>query len=130
MEIVVAVVAVSVIAFGPNDQQTATSTPLELVAGESNALAKCKVMTSEIIAESEVAFAGTATTINEETVTLEVTKWYAGGDSTTVMVTRFRMRLKKRTIGERKNIGLPSSFIIICVSIARFCSFFKICVVS
>ena len=50
--------------------------------------------------------------------------------STTVMVTRFRMRLKKRTIGERKNIGLPSSFIIICVSIARFCSFFKICVVS
>ena len=26
----------------------------------------------------------------------------------TVMVTRFRMRLKKRTIGERKSMGLPS----------------------
>ena len=28
--------------------------------------------------------------------------------NTTVMVTRFRMRLKKRTIGERKSMGLPS----------------------
>ena len=28
--------------------------------------------------------------------------------NTTVMVTRFRMRLKKRTTGERKSMGLPS----------------------
>lgn len=85
--VAIAVVAVGVVTMGPNGEQPAASPPLALTAGESNALAKCMVMTPEIIAESEVAFAGTATTIDGETVTLEVTKWYVGGDSATVTVT-------------------------------------------
>jgi hypothetical protein len=83
----VAAVAVGVIAVGSNNQEPAASVPLELTAGESDALASCIMMTPEIIAESEVAFAATATAVDGETVTLEVTKWYTGGDATTVIVT-------------------------------------------
>jgi hypothetical protein len=83
----VAAVAVGVIAVGSNNQEPAASVPLELTAGESDALASCIMMTPEIIAESEVAFAGTATAVEGETVTLEVTKWYTGGDAATVIVT-------------------------------------------
>ncbi|MCZ7533768.1 MAG: hypothetical protein M5U23_10215 [Acidimicrobiia bacterium] len=82
-----AIVAVSVIAVGPKGEQPVASTPLALTAGESNTLASCIMMTPEIIAESEVAFAGIVTAIDGETVTLEVTKWYAGGDNATVIVT-------------------------------------------
>jgi hypothetical protein len=85
--VMVAAVAVGVIAVGSNNQEPAASVPLELTAGESDALASCIMMTPEIIAESEVAFAGTATAVEGETVTLEVTKWYTGGDATTVIVT-------------------------------------------
>lgn len=83
----VAVVAVGVIAVGSNNQEPAASAPLELTAGESDALASCIVMTPEIIAESEVAFAATATAVDGETVTLDVTEWFVGGDSDTVIVT-------------------------------------------
>jgi hypothetical protein len=86
--VAVAVVAIGVIAIGPNDQQPAASgPPMELTASVSDAMASCIMMSPEIIAGSEVAFAGTATTIEGETVTLEVTKWYAGGDNATVIVT-------------------------------------------
>jgi hypothetical protein len=85
--VAVAVVAIGVIVFAPGDEQPAASAPLELTAGASDALASCIMMSPEIIAGSEVAFAGTATTIDGETVTLAVTKWYTGGDSEAVIVT-------------------------------------------
>ena len=85
--VAVAAVAVTVIATGSNDPAPVASAPMQLEAGESDAMASCMVLTSEALAPIEVAFAGTVTAIDGETVTLEVTKWYAGGDTDTVVLT-------------------------------------------
>jgi hypothetical protein len=85
--VAVAAVAVTVIATGSNDPAPVASAPMQLAAGESDAMASCIVLTSEVLAPVEVAFAGTVTAIDGETVTLEVTKWYVGGDTDTVVLT-------------------------------------------
>ena len=84
---VVAVLAIGVVALGPTDDAPVASAPLQLTAGESDIMASCIAPSPEILAPVEVAFAGTATKIDGETVTLSVTKWYTGGDSETVVVT-------------------------------------------
>lgn len=57
---------------------------LELSLGVSDALASCIVPSAEVLADVELALAGTATSIDGEFVTLTVDRWYKGGDSETV----------------------------------------------
>lgn len=85
----VAVVAVGVIAVGSNNtgDGPVASEPIRLTAGASDITASCMVLTPELLAPVEVAFAGTVTEIDGEVVTLRVTRWYAGGDAETVIVT-------------------------------------------
>ena len=64
------------------------SPPLRLSAGEGqDPMAMCVQLTPEVVADVPVAFAGTATAVDGEIVTLDVTKWYVGGDATTVELT-------------------------------------------
>ena len=61
--------------------------PLELTAAPFDAAASCIVPSADVLAPVEVAFAGTVTAIDGETITLTVDRWYAGGDTGTVIVT-------------------------------------------
>lgn len=85
---VVAIVAIGAIAIGSGGGDTvAAEDPLELAAGPSDAMASCLAPSADVLRGVEVAFAGTVTAIEGEVVTLEVTEWYVGGDTATVVVT-------------------------------------------
>lgn len=62
----------------------AASEPLQLDLGESDAMASCIALSADILADVPVAFAGTATSVDGEKVTLDVDEWYVGGDAATV----------------------------------------------
>ena len=64
--------------------EVASTPPLELDLGADDVMASCLRAEPGILAAMSPAFAGTATAIEGETVTLTVDRWYAGGDATTV----------------------------------------------
>ena len=86
-----AVVAVGTAAIignsGGGGGETATS-PLELSLGDGNATSSCIRFDVALLADMSPAFAGTATAVEGETVTLNVDRWYTGGDAaiTTVVL--------------------------------------------
>ena len=61
--------------------------PIELSLGDNNAMSSCMVFDLAVLADMSPAFAGTATSVEGETVTLTVDRWYAGGDASTVVLT-------------------------------------------
>jgi hypothetical protein len=67
-----------------NGTDTPASPPLALSLGEPDALASCIVLTADVLDDAPLAFAGTVTAIDGETVTLSVDEWYVGGDAETV----------------------------------------------
>lgn len=67
-----------------NGTDTPASPPLALSLGESDALASCIVLTADVLDDVPLAFAGTVTGVEGETVTLSVDEWYVGGDAETV----------------------------------------------
>jgi hypothetical protein len=64
-----------------NGTDTPASPPLALSLGEPDALASCIVLTADVLDDVPLAFAGTVTAIDGETVTLSVDEWYVGGDA-------------------------------------------------
>jgi hypothetical protein len=54
--------------------------------GATDPMAMCLPVTAEFMADFPVAFAGTATSIDNGVATLEVTKWYRGGDADVVTI--------------------------------------------
>ena len=84
---VVAVAGVVVLAAGGGDETpVASGPPLELSLGASDTMASCLPVSAETLADMPVAFAGTATDVEAETVTLTVDEWYAGGYAGTVVL--------------------------------------------
>ena len=71
---------------GDGGSQIAAGPPLELSLGDSNVMATCMVFDPAILADMSPAFAGTATSVDGDSVTLDVDHWYAGGDATTVVL--------------------------------------------
>jgi hypothetical protein len=61
-------------------------TTLELSLGADDALASCLALDVAILADMSPAFAATATSVDGETVTLDVDQWYAGGDAESVVL--------------------------------------------
>jgi hypothetical protein len=86
--------AIAAVAFGAVSLLGAGSDPdviaspeqdvLELNLGESNAMASCMALSAEILRDMQVGFAGTATSVEGEHVTLTVDEWFVGGDAATV----------------------------------------------
>lgn len=64
----------------------AAGPPIELSLGDSNVMSSCMVFDVAMLAGMSPAFAGTATSVEGETVTLTVDRWYAGGDAATVVL--------------------------------------------
>lgn len=58
--------------------------PLELSAGGGDAMAMCMAFDPAFLAEMTLAFEGTATAVEGERVTLEVDRWFKGGDAAEV----------------------------------------------
>lgn len=61
--------------------------PLQLALGEADAMQSCIVLSAEVLADMPVAFEGTATVVNGETVTLSVDEWFTDGTATSVELT-------------------------------------------
>jgi hypothetical protein len=92
--IVAGVAAAAVVAFGSaavignsgGSGGSAAATPLELSLGDSDTLSSCMMFDVALLAEMSPAFAGTATAVDGDTVTLTVDRWYTGGDANTVVL--------------------------------------------
>lgn len=64
------------------------SAPLILSAGESDpALMSCLPFSVDILDDMEVAFEGTVTSVDGDLLTLDVVKWYRGGETAQVQIT-------------------------------------------
>lgn len=58
--------------------------PMELSLGEGNSLSSCIVFDTAVLAQMPVAFEGTVAAVDSSTVTLDVDRWYRGGDASQV----------------------------------------------
>lgn len=63
-----------------------TKAPLELSIAGNDSMASCLPLQADILADMSPAFAATTKSVEGETVTLEVDRWYAGGDADTVVL--------------------------------------------
>ena len=62
------------------------SEPLELAAGGGDSMASCMAFDPAILAEVPLAFEGTATAVDGDEVTLDVDRWFKGGESDEVVL--------------------------------------------
>ena len=60
--------------------------PLELTIGANDVMASCLPLQADILADMSPAFAATTKEVDGETITLDVDRWYAGGDADTVVL--------------------------------------------
>jgi ABC-type phosphate transport system substrate-binding protein len=67
------------------DQSTSTQTTA-LTADGSSAAGKCMVPNAEALATQTTAFEGTVLSVQDGTATLQVDRWFAGGESEQVTV--------------------------------------------
>jgi hypothetical protein len=68
---------------GPGSQPTT----LALTAPPGDAAASCLMFSVDVLREMPVALAGTVTTVEPGSVTLDVDRWYRGGDADRVTIT-------------------------------------------
>lgn len=68
------------------DGTTVETEPLELSLGDSGVMASCLAFDVDVLADMSPAFAATAVGLDGSTVTLDVDKWYAGGDAEQVVL--------------------------------------------
>lgn len=68
----------------PSEPDTVSSLVLSL--GDTNSTSSCMPFDVAVLAEMSPAFAGTATSVERDTVTLTVDRWYTGGEATTVVL--------------------------------------------
>jgi hypothetical protein len=60
--------------------------PLELGLGDGPGSASCPMVSADILRGMPVAFEGVVATVEGESVTLDVSHWYAGGEATQVIL--------------------------------------------
>ena len=80
----IALGSVAIIRGGDDGSDLADGPPLELSLGAGDTLASCMPFDVAVLASMSPAFAATATSIDDGTVTLAVDRWYTGGDAATV----------------------------------------------
>lgn len=68
------------------DADPGGSSTLSLSVGSGDAMSSCLQFDVAILAGMPIAFAGTATEISADAVTIEVDRWYRGGDADVVSV--------------------------------------------
>ncbi len=71
---------------GGGDEPQTASPPLELSIGSDDPMAMCLPFDVSILRDMSPAFAATATSVEPGVVTLDVDRWYTGGDADTVVL--------------------------------------------
>ncbi len=84
---VVAATVTGVILFRPNTPAPVASTMTLTMPGGDNSMMSCMPFSVDILAPMQTAFDGTAVEVTADTVVLEVSKWYRGGDAQRVNLT-------------------------------------------
>jgi len=84
--LVVAVGSVVALTGGGDGDPVAQGPPLALDAGADDPMAMCIQFSVEELARAQVAFEGTVTTVDGESVTLDVDEWFKGGDAGQVVL--------------------------------------------
>lgn len=84
--VLVAATAGGVLALRGGTEPAADIT-LALSGGADDIMASCMAVSADILKDMPVAFAGTVTAIDGETVTLDVDRWFTEGEATVVTVT-------------------------------------------
>ena len=79
-----AAVALLVAACSSGDPEA--EAPMELTAGGGDTMASCLAFDPNVLADMPVAFEGTAKNVEGERVTLEVDRWFTGGDADEVVL--------------------------------------------
>jgi len=79
--LVVAVGGAIVLSGGTDGDPVAQGPLLELNAGADDPMAMCIQFSVEELARAPLAFEGTVTSVEGETVTLDVDQWFKGGDA-------------------------------------------------
>jgi hypothetical protein len=82
-----AVVAIAVGAALVMGSGTTTEEPFRLELAQGDPMAMCIAISAEELAKLPVAFEGTATSVEGDDVTLDVTQWFRGGDAAQVALT-------------------------------------------
>ncbi len=85
--VAVAAAAVVIVAIGAVGVFSQGSPPLALNAGGEDPMAMCIVFSVEELAKAPVAFEGTVTSVDGDSVTLDVDTWFKGGDASQVTLT-------------------------------------------
>jgi hypothetical protein len=71
---------------GGGEDPVASGPPLELNAAGDDPMAMCIMFSVEELARAPIAFEGTATSVEGETITLDVDEWFKGGDAGQVVL--------------------------------------------
>ena len=71
---------------GGDEDPVASGPTLELTAAGEDPMAMCIMFSVEELAKMQVAFEGTVTSVEGETVTLDVDHWFKGGDAGQVVL--------------------------------------------
>ena len=71
---------------GSSDAGSGTTSDTLALTADPAAAGKCAVPSAEVLATFDTAFAGTVTSLEDGTATLEVDEWYAGDEASTVTV--------------------------------------------
>ena len=69
-----------------SDAGSGTASDTLALTADPAAAGKCAVPSAEVLATFDTAFAGTVTSLEDGTATLEVDEWYAGDEASTVTV--------------------------------------------
>jgi hypothetical protein len=69
-----------------SDTGSGTASDTLALTADPAAAGKCAVPSAEVLATFDTAFAGTVTSLEDGTATLEVDQWYAGDEASTVTV--------------------------------------------
>jgi hypothetical protein len=84
--VIVAIGAVGLLT-GNEEDPVASGPPVELSAGVDDPMAMCIMYSVEELAKAPMAFEGTVTSVEGETITLDVDHWFKGGDAEQVVIT-------------------------------------------
>lgn len=69
-----------------SDSSSSAANETLALTADGSTTAKCAMPSAQILATFDTAFEGTVTSIDDGTVTLEVDRWYAGDEASTVTV--------------------------------------------
>ena len=69
---------------GDDSEQIASNPPLELALAPQDAMAMCLAFDTAILADAPIAFEGTVSAVDGDVVTLDVDRWFTGGEAAQV----------------------------------------------